>query len=37
MSPRKEVVETYFEEFRRSGHKQFLACLSDEDRWNITG
>ena len=37
MSPRKEVVETYFEGFRRSDHKQILACLTDDVVWDLPG
>lgn len=37
MSPRKEVVETYFEGFRRGDHPQILACLTDEVVWDLPG
>ncbi|MGZ5415432.1 MAG: nuclear transport factor 2 family protein, partial [Aeromicrobium sp.] len=37
MSPRKEVVETYFEGFRRSDHEQILACLTDDAAWDLPG
>jgi uncharacterized protein len=37
VSPRKEVVETYFEGFRRSDHKQILACLTDDVVWDLPG
>lgn len=37
MPPRKEVVETYFEGFRRSDHEQILACLTDGVDWDIPG
>jgi ketosteroid isomerase-like protein len=36
-SPRKEVVETYFEGFRRSDHDQILACLTDDVAWDLPG
>lgn len=36
MSPRKEVVETYFEGFRRD-HGRILACLSDDVIWDLPG
>jgi ketosteroid isomerase-like protein len=37
MSPRKAVVETYFDGFRRRDHQQILACLTDDIVWNIHG
>jgi uncharacterized protein len=37
MSRRKEVVETYFEGFRRSDHEQILACLTDDVVWDLPG
>jgi ketosteroid isomerase-like protein len=37
VSPHKEVVETYFEGFRRSDHKQILACLTDDVVWDLPG
>ena len=37
MSPLKEVVETYFEGFRRSNHAQILARLTDDVVWDIPG
>ncbi|MBA2326772.1 MAG: nuclear transport factor 2 family protein [Actinobacteria bacterium] len=37
MSPRKDVVEAYFEGFRRSDHEQILACLTDDVAWDLPG
>ncbi len=37
VSPRKAVVETYFEGFRRSDHAQILACLTDDVVWDLPG
>jgi uncharacterized protein len=37
VSRRKEVVETYFEGFRRSDHQQILACLTDDVVWDLPG
>jgi ketosteroid isomerase-like protein len=37
VSPRKGVVETYFEGFRRSDHEQILACLTDDVAWDLPG
>jgi ketosteroid isomerase-like protein len=37
VSRRKEVVETYFEGFRRSDHQQILACLTDGVIWDLPG
>ena len=37
MSPRKDVVERYFEGFRRSDHEQILACLTDDVAWDLPG
>ena len=37
MSARKDVVETYFEGFRRSNHEQILACLTDDVIWDLPG
>lgn len=37
MSPRKAVVETYFEGFRRSDHDQILGCLTDDVAWDLVG
>jgi uncharacterized protein len=33
----KDVVEAYFEGFRRSDHDQILACLTDEVVWDLPG
>lgn len=30
MSPRKAIVETYFEGFRRGDNAQILGCLTDD-------
>ena len=37
MSPRKDVVEAYFEGFRRSDHHQILAYLTDDVVWDLPG
>jgi ketosteroid isomerase-like protein len=37
VSPRKAVVEAYFEGFRRSDHDQILACLTDDVVWDLPG
>ena len=37
MSSRKDVVETYFEGFRRSDHERILACLTDDVVWDLAG
>jgi uncharacterized protein len=37
VSRHKEVVETYFEGFRRSDHGQILACLTDDIVWDLPG
>ena len=37
MSPRKHLVETYFEGFRRSNHDTILACLTDDVVWDLPG
>ncbi|HWB71127.1 MAG TPA: nuclear transport factor 2 family protein [Egibacteraceae bacterium] len=37
MSARKDVVETYFDGFRRSDHRQILACLTDDVVWDLAG
>jgi ketosteroid isomerase-like protein len=34
---RKEVVETYFEGFRRSDHQRILDCLTDDVVWDLPG
>jgi ketosteroid isomerase-like protein len=37
MSRRKDVVERYFDGFRRSDHDQILACLTDDVVWDLPG
>jgi ketosteroid isomerase-like protein len=37
MSPRKAVVQTYFEGFRRSDHERILDCLTDDVAWDLPG
>ena len=37
MSPHKDVVDTYFEGFRRSDHERILACLTDDVAWDLPG
>jgi ketosteroid isomerase-like protein len=37
VSARKDVVETYFEGFRRSDHAMILACLTDDVVWDLPG
>ena len=37
MTPRKSVVETYFDGFRRGDHEQILACLTDDVVWDLPG
>ena len=37
MSPRKHLVENYFEGFRRSNHETILACLTDDVVWDLPG
>jgi ketosteroid isomerase-like protein len=37
MSQRKDVVETYFDGFRRSDHKRILDCLTDDVVWDLPG
>ncbi|HYZ98012.1 MAG TPA: nuclear transport factor 2 family protein [Acidimicrobiales bacterium] len=37
MSAQKDVVEKYFEGFRRSDHQQVLACLTDDVVWDLPG
>jgi uncharacterized protein len=37
MSRRKDVVEAYFDGFRRSDHEQILACLTDDVVWDLPG
>lgn len=37
MTPRKTIVETYMDGFRRSDHEQILSCLADEVVWDLHG
>lgn len=37
MSQRKEVVEAYFDGFRRSDHQHILALLTDDVVWDLPG
>ncbi len=37
MTKRKEIVERYFEGFRRSDHDLILSCLTDDVLWEIHG
>jgi ketosteroid isomerase-like protein len=37
VSPHKDVVETYFEGFRRSDHERILGCLTDDVAWDLRG
>lgn len=37
MSPHKQLVETYFEGFRRSDHATILDCLTDDVVWDLPG
>jgi uncharacterized protein len=37
MTMRKEIVEKYFEGFRRSDHELILSCLTDDVLWEIHG
>jgi uncharacterized protein len=37
VSRRKEVVDAYFDGFRRSDHEQILACLTDDVVWDLPG
>ncbi|WP_320777214.1 nuclear transport factor 2 family protein [Streptomyces sp. CRN 30] len=36
-SPRKAVVETYIEGFRRSDHAMILSCLAEDVVWEMHG
>ena len=36
-TPRKRLVEAYFDGFRRSDHDQILACLTDDVVWDLPG
>lgn len=37
VSPRKAVVETYFEGFRQGDHEGILACLTEDVVWDLPG
>jgi ketosteroid isomerase-like protein len=37
LSERKQLVETYFEGFRRSDHQLILDCLTDDVVWDLPG
>lgn len=37
MSTPKDLVEQYFEGFRRSDHYQILECLTDDVVWDLKG
>jgi ketosteroid isomerase-like protein len=37
MSPRKAVVDRYFDGFRESDHVQILECLTDDVVWDLPG
>lgn len=37
MSRRKDVVEEYFDGFRRGDHGQILRCLTDDVVWDLPG
>lgn len=37
MSRPKDVVEEYFDGFRRSDHEQILRCLTDDVVWDLPG
>jgi ketosteroid isomerase-like protein len=37
VSIHKDVVQRYFEGFRRSDHDQVLACLTDDVEWDLPG
>jgi uncharacterized protein len=37
VSSHKDVVDTYFEGFRRSDHERILACLTDDVAWDLPG
>ncbi len=37
MSSHKTVVEGYFDGFRRSDHRQILACLTEDVVWDLPG
>ena len=37
MTTRKDVVQNYFDGFRRGDHAQVLACLTDDVVWDLPG
>lgn len=37
MDSRRQVLETYFDAFRRSDHAAVLGCLTDDVVWNVHG
>jgi ketosteroid isomerase-like protein len=37
MSARKQLVETYFEGFRRGDHAMVLECLTEDVIWDLPG
>jgi uncharacterized protein len=37
VSSRKDVVEAYFEGFRRSDHELILSCLTEDVAWDLPG
>lgn len=37
MSPKKDVVQTYLEGFRRTDHDLILSCLTDDVTWDMPG
>ncbi len=37
MSERKDVVERYFEGFRRGDHAMVLGCPTDDIVWDLPG
>ena len=37
MSARKDLVEEYFEGFRRSDHERVLECLTEDVVWDLPG
>ena len=37
MSSRTDIVERYFDGFRRSDHEQILGCLTEDVVWDLPG
>ncbi|MCG2620894.1 nuclear transport factor 2 family protein [Arthrobacter sp. I2-34] len=37
MSPRKDVVQSYIDGFRRTDHELILSCLTDDVVWVLHG